>query len=226
MTYITSFRCSDGIVFGADTLEVFNDQRVYAEKLERWQCSWGWFVVGVAGNGDLADAFIQCLKDGLEQFVPDEKNTVENRIKGILSLFYDDDVTLELPKNRSVKFLIGASHLGELHLWASKGKRLLRVKDYQAIGYDAPIYRHFAKRLYNPQMPISQGVILAVFLLNLAKDTTTSVGGDRLNIPIPKSKMKDNKYWALVLGKKNESIIVFLSYVVSFSKVKVGAVII
>jgi len=177
VTYIAAFRCSDGIVLAADTLEVFGDQTQYAEKVCGENFPWGCLAVGGAGNGILSDAFMQLLMDELRQFAPSSGVSLEDKIRQTLTRFYAEDVTLQPAKQRQVQFLI-AAHDGALHLWISKGRRLQRLREnYGVIGYDSPVYKHFARMLFKDDTPVTRGVVLSIYLLNLAKSTTNIVGG-------------------------------------------------
>lgn len=181
MTYIAAFRGIDSVVMGADTQETQDAEKyIYCEKIKIIEkIKWGSVVVGGAGVGKLCDAFPMAMEDETKDFTPSSMEDVELELKRVLALFFREDVALEKPDARQLSLLIACGVPGAgVALWKAEGPRLLRVKDYDFVGYDSTVYRYFAKRLHaHPGYP-SQTVLSIAYLLAIAKDTGDGVGGD------------------------------------------------
>ena len=64
MTVVAGFRCMNGIVLGADSLEEDGLTKKYVQKLWSYQVSNEWGIaIASAGEGDLADSFTDGIRD-------------------------------------------------------------------------------------------------------------------------------------------------------------------
>jgi hypothetical protein len=178
VTYIAAFRGLDSVVFGADTQETIGGHKVYTEKLKTIEAPWGAIVIGGAGNGELCDGFSQAIEDETKSLKPSSIADIEIMVKTVLQTFYAQDVAYEKPKNRAIKFVIGASLLSsQVSLWRTAGQRLISIPKFAIIGFDAPIYKYFAKRLQQFSDYPSQTVLVMAYLIGIAKETGQAVGG-------------------------------------------------
>jgi hypothetical protein len=178
MTFICTFRGVDSVTFGADTQETVDSNKVYAEKILTVEHPWGAVVIGGAGNGELCDGFVQAVRDDFGGIKPSSLLDVETGLKETLRTFYREDVAYASPKHRRVKLLIGASLGKDVALWQTTGQRLVSVPDLAIVGYEAPIYQYFAKRLHRLCEYPSQSVLAMAYLIGIAKDTGEGVGGN------------------------------------------------
>jgi len=151
---------------------------MYSENINMPEVAWGHVVVGGAGNGDLCEGFSEAIRDETKAFKPKSMADVEIELKRVLQLFYERDVKYEKPKDRLLALLVGVGlPKAGTSLWRSRGARLLPVKHHAIIGYDAPVYKYFAKRLDKfPGYP-SQMVLIVAYLLSIAKETGNGVAG-------------------------------------------------
>src|SRR6266404_4420638 len=62
MTLIAAFRCSEGAVLCADTMESVEGFRMPVHKLETQDCRNYWLAIAGAGNSDLIDGFAYALE--------------------------------------------------------------------------------------------------------------------------------------------------------------------
>jgi 20S proteasome alpha/beta subunit len=181
VTYIAAFRCYEGVVLCADTQETTGDQKAYAEKLETIDGEKYALTLGGAGTADVVDSFAQKLGEDCASATC-ELDEFDKLIRKSLIDFYKTEVPLlNLTKRQAAaRFIICARHKpsASVGLWVTKGVRVFPVPDFKIIGWDSPVYVHLAKRLYRPDMPMHQAVVLAVALLSFAKATALYVGGE------------------------------------------------
>jgi hypothetical protein len=177
MTFIAAFRSSDAIVFGADTQETQGGYKVYAEKIRDVEFPWGTMVLGGSGSGELSDAFEEALRDELGTATISSLADLQEKLKEILRVFHREDVAYAHRNHNRVKFLIGASIGSDVMLWQNKGQRLIQVPKFGIVGYDAAVYKYFARTLYPLCEHPSQMVLVMAYLIGIAKQTADGVSG-------------------------------------------------
>lgn len=181
MTFVAAFRGDDSVVLGADTQETVNEDKInYAEKIKTIEGPWGALAIAGAGRADLCDAFPQAVEDGVKQWKCVTVPEIETNLKTILSRFYERDVAYVRGKRREIKFIVGlsSSPSHEVRLWRTSASRLLSVPKFSIIGYETPVYSYFGNRLKDFAQVPSQMVLVMAYLIGIAKETGTSVGGD------------------------------------------------
>jgi hypothetical protein len=115
-----------------------------------------------------------------ETIAPSSKDApLKQRIRTCLSEYYDSDVLQHPARDRRMDFLIAAKEKEKpgVTLWRTNMRRTFLVPKYDVAGYDAPVYRHLAKRYWRDDLSMNATVVLAVALLALVKATNTKVGG-------------------------------------------------
>lgn len=179
VTYIAGLRSPEGIVLSADTQETYNDEIVYTEKIELHDCASYKLAIAGAGRGELIDGFILALTQNIRRDDPANGQAVKALIDSCLADFYRNDVRLFPGKQKTIGFLIAATRIDgtELHLWRTKGMRVFDVARKSVIGYRAPFATYVLDRLYKNSLPLTQLVLLSVYLVAIAKDSGVSVGG-------------------------------------------------
>lgn len=180
MTLIPAFRCSGGAVICADSQETVGGHRVSRQKLKPFTVDNFDVVVGGSGeNGHLLDGFVQRLRDELETNPPSPPTiaSMKTFIRSHLLDFIKNEISMFPRTQQSMRFAIGVhSHEPQdFEIWQSKGSRLSRIDDYALIGWDEEMYEHTAQRLYKPSLKLSQIIPLAIYLLEIAEDTSNYV---------------------------------------------------
>lgn len=184
MTYIAAFPCREGYVLCADTLETVGNEKQYVEKLAvfgeeeiRYP-----FCIGGAGTGEIIDALTQEISERLLKSKPQGCKAVSDEIKAAVADVYANDVPVMALKkqHKTAELLIAVnSRIGdtEFCLFNVKGRRVYKV-ERGIIGYATAANQNLLKRFHNPAMPMSQAVMLAVFLVSQSKLTDEGVDGE------------------------------------------------
>jgi 20S proteasome alpha/beta subunit len=179
MTYISAFYCEEGIVMCADTQETLDDQKRDVEKL--YVSSTYPLAVGGAGMGEAIDAFAQELIGRVEQdrppTVPELKTIIEASLK---ENHEKDAASSNWPAEyRKAQYLIAARpNHDSFVLYRVKGKRLYVVKKRVIIGLATAANEALFKRMYRPNLPMQQAVMLAVYLVSQSKAIDAYVSGE------------------------------------------------
>lgn len=194
MTLIAAFKCSDGYVVCADSQETVGDHRVSRQKISPKKL--GNFEVAIGGSGDvgpLIDAIVHQIESKIESSVdirilPELKTLIHNELLEARR----KDAQLYPRKYREVRFVICArsSDPPAVEVWHTAASQLIPVKEYCLVGWNDELYEHGAKRLYSAGMPITQALLLGMYLLELAENTSNYVRG-----PITAVVARDNGLW-------------------------------
>lgn len=213
MTYIAAFRCHDGIVMCADTLETVGEHKNYVEKIE---IADGYpLAVAGAGVGVLIDALTDEIK---QQFTASKPATVElarDIVRAALKKVFEEDVpTLFLPKSQRAPRLLLAfkPSKDDFCILSTQGRRVLsRTFERGIIGYSNNYNNELLKRLHRPSLPMSQAVALAVYLVSQSEKFDTDVGGETSIVVItPTGAYLDEKEWIAVLERRANEIQPFI----------------
>jgi 20S proteasome alpha/beta subunit len=179
MTYISAFYCQDGIVMCADTQETLDDQKRDVEKL--YVSSTYPLAVGGAGLGEAIDAFAQDLIARVEAdrplTIPELKVVIEASLK---ENHEKDAASSDWPTDyRKAQYLIAARpNHDKFILYRVKGKRLYVVKERVIIGLATAANDTLFKRMYRPNLPMQQAVMLGIYLVSQSKAIDAYVSGD------------------------------------------------
>lgn len=184
MTYIAAFPCREGYVCCADTLETIGENKQYVEKLSVFgeeEIPYP-FCIGGAGNGEIIDALTQEISERLLKSKPQGGKALGNEIKAAVDDVYTNDVPVMALKkqHRSAELLIAANSSisdAEFCLFHVKGRRVYKVQR-GIIGYATATNQALLKRFHDPAMPMSQAVMLAVYLVSQSKLTDDGVDGE------------------------------------------------
>jgi hypothetical protein len=187
MTYIAAWRTSQfndpeqrGIVMSADTQETWGDFVTFVEKLSIQRTDTHELCIGGAGRSELINGFIQLVSERVRKDRPKNEDALAATIRSALAYFYRNDVAL-LPgkdEDKEIQFLIAArSSAGEISLWKTEGMRLYPVDDYAVTGHETPFCHHIMGRICDPSIPLDNALLMSVWLVSIAKATSTYVGG-------------------------------------------------
>jgi hypothetical protein len=178
LTLISAWRCPTGIVLHADSQETVGSYRATVQKLQPEFMDPFMVVVTGSGDGDLVQSFIVRLRrrlqgcaDDLQSFVVEAENE--------LAEFYRSDVALSplSPDEKHLKFIIAAFSptTRKYDAWVSRNVILERIEKYELAGWEEPLYKNIAQRLYRPEMTIAQAVLAGVYLLSVGEDSSNYI---------------------------------------------------
>jgi hypothetical protein len=193
VTLIAAFRCREGAVLCADTMETVDDFHTAVHKLEIVDDGHYRLAVAGTGNADLVDGFTYFLSlnvKGWQEPNLDEQ-TIGARIRGVLREYQENEVKL-YPAGKSeklTKFIVCVQPKAEtgFSLWQIYGSTLVPVDDYALMGVGSTLYMHELKALYNANNVVSDGkavnrfgmipaLLLGIHLFSFAKDTSAYIG--------------------------------------------------
>ncbi len=194
MTLIAAFKCSDGYVVCADSQETVGYRRVSRQKITPKKL--GNFELAIGGSGDngpLIDAVVHQIESKIESSadinkLPELRTLIHNELLNARK----NDAQLYPRKYRDVRFVVCASSLSPpaVEVWHTAASQLIPVEEYCLVGWDEELYEHAARRLYSAGMPITQALLLGMYLLELAENTSNYVRG-----PTTVVVARDNGLW-------------------------------
>src|SRR5581483_5390977 len=176
MTIAAGFVCSDGLVLFADTEEQEGYIKTNVEKIQKYPHSNCSLLIANAGNGFLADSLIDRIFDAL----PRKKSEAEivKTIRKTIIDFHASEVALYPDtQHRQVGLILGIQLNGKSLLLHADSTALRRVKEFAVIGYGVEI-KFLAQQLYIQGMPIKHGVLIANYLVDMAKKHVQGCGGE------------------------------------------------
>ena len=195
MTLIAAFRCPDGCVICADSQETVGDHRVSRQKITPKKLGNFEIAIGGSGNiGPLIDAIVHQVESKIEgssiRTLPELKDLVRTELLDSRR----NDARLYPRKYRDIRFVICARSLTApaLEVWHTSDSQLVPVEEYCLVGWDEELYEHAAKRLYQPGIPIARALLLGIYLLELAENTSNYVRG-----PTSALVARENGLWLL-----------------------------
>lgn len=181
MTLIPAFRCVDGAIIAADSQETIGALRLTRQKITPFKIGNFDLAVGGAGeHGDLLDSFVQRIRDEIETSPPSTMASLKRFIQEQLKDYIADEIRHFPKTQRSMRFVIGvhSDDPPDFEIWETKGSRLIRIDTFALVGvgqeyyFDRPV-----QRLYKPSLTISRAIPLAMYILELAEDTSNYVRG-------------------------------------------------
>jgi 20S proteasome alpha/beta subunit len=180
MTYIAAFRCKDGIVMCADTLQTEGDYKNYVEKLSIVEDRLYPLAIGGAGLGDLIDCVTNEVIDRVKVERPKTKKELKTLLVDSLAKVYKDDLPiLVVPRQlRSPEYLVAAKTDEGFVIFYIKGRRVLGETERAIVGYGTKNNIELLKRLHRSSLPIQQAIMLGVYLTSQSKKIDEGVGGD------------------------------------------------
>ena len=182
MTYISAFRCIDGLVMCADTQENWGDYKQYVEKLRIVEDQRYPLALGGAGIRDLIEPIMDEISERVIDSQPKTSAELLIVLKKAVETVYRDDLPWLVVKKqeRTPEFLVCAkpSH-DDYCIFAIRGRRVhSKPLEKAIIGYGTPANYQFLQRMYRSNLPMQQAVMLAVYLTSLSKQIDEGVGGD------------------------------------------------
>jgi 20S proteasome alpha/beta subunit len=195
VTLIAAFRCTDGAIICADSQETIGTHhRVSVQKIAPFEVGDKIQIViaGSAENAELADAFIETLREELQDKNITTLKEFKREAQRCLAQFVRDEASLWPRNERWMRFIVAARiaeqpprsgesvnvhGLGVAQVWETKSTRLVAVEKYALVGCEEHLYRRAVDRLFRAPLPISRAIPLAMHLFSLAEDTSNYVRG-------------------------------------------------
>lgn len=195
MTLIAGFRSAspeipeeEYLVACADSQETVRDEegheyRVTRQKIKPVVCGNFELAIGGSGaNGDLIDACVHRLHKAVKKLKATILDDLEDFIGNELMSFYKSEAKLYVKQGRTVNLLILARSLNPaaVQMWQTKSAQVIPVEKQALVGWNHDIYEHFADRFYQediPRIPPQQAILLGMYLMALAENTSNYVRG-------------------------------------------------
>jgi hypothetical protein len=182
MTIAAGFRCSGGVVFGADTEESFGDMRLRVHKIPVLSDIPGkstTVITGACDNGHAMDAFVERIFDAMIAKAPKNNREVEELLRGVTLKLYAEDFRVYPSDAINVSLLVAVKLQSEqrVEAWSIRSSIVRRMHDKEILGVGG-LAQHVLDYLYVPRMPLDEGLLVMAQLLTFAKKRVLSVGGD------------------------------------------------
>lgn len=194
VTLIAGFRCAFPnipeempIVVCADSQETVqiegHEYRVTRQKINPKVCGNFELAIGGSGpNGTFIDACVHRIEKGVSKFNCETLPELQEFISAEILDFGKKDAKLFSSKERLVNFLVVARSLRHpaVEAWHAKAAQLIPIPKHVLVGWNEDIYEHFAERLYpegSSPLPPQQAVLLGMYLMTLAENTSNYVRG-------------------------------------------------
>jgi hypothetical protein len=184
MTIAAGFVCHDGIVLCADSQESYGDYKWPVKKLAIPRTHIQPIMIAGAGFGPAIDTAAQKILQKIAMSGASHEQVIRF-IEEILREIHQEDLPY-YPKAPddvlAFELLIAFSTEDGGGLYKSSGSLLKRVDYFEIIG-SGSITNFFAHTLYRknpfdrPNTSLSEGSVLAAYLIHLAKSQLSSIGG-------------------------------------------------
>lgn len=185
MTLIAAFRCEieneQGVIICADSQESWGDYRVTVDKIKPRDANLYDLCFGGAGEiGALIDAFGNAIEREVNRWnlsysEEEARVLLENEI--VLFNSRQVDAYPALPDEKVIDFIVclrdKATHA--IYLWKVSGSTIEPIRDHDLIGWDQPLYKYEAKRLYRNVANVRTAMTVGLHLLSFGKGTATSI---------------------------------------------------
>jgi hypothetical protein len=179
MTIAAGFHVHGGLVMCADSQELQGDYKFPVQKLLLYTDAFTNIGIAGSGIGPLVDMAAQQVASAAMGGY-EHTGIIKQRIQETLLSLYQNEFSVypcSEPDDTLVELLIGVKLSSETpRLFHTCGPTLSEVNEYAVIG-SGRVVEYQVQTLYDRQMSVSKGVLVAVQLLNIAKSVLSSVGG-------------------------------------------------
>ena len=185
VTLISAFRCQiegeQGVIICADSQESFGDYRVTVDKIRPRDANLYDLCFGGAGQiGDLIDALGNTIEREVKRW---ERSYSEEEARALLEnevvLFNSRQVDAysAVPEDKIIQFIVCLRDKTSraIYLWKVSGATIEPITGHDLIGWDAPLYKYEAKRLYQNVTDAITAMTVGLHLLVFGKATATSI---------------------------------------------------
>jgi hypothetical protein len=189
VTLIAAFRTRDGVAICADSQETIGDFRQTVQKIAPLSVAGYQLVIAGSGDADPIEGFIIRAQ---RRFSQESLSPTTERalflLEDELALFYSHDLAPE----QSMKLFIAVScpEAKEYKVWVSCQHILKELSDVELIGWEHPLYKLTATRMYRPNMSLQQAVIAAVNVLVIGAESSNYIKG-----PFSLAIIRENGIW-------------------------------
>lgn len=186
MTIAAGFVCHDGIVLCADSQEVSGDYKWPVKKLviPQMMIDKTRIMIAGAGFGPAIDTATQEIISLISMSQWSYEQTIW-KIEGVLREIHEKDLPnhpLRAVSDLEFKLLIAFQAFDGGGLFVTSGSLVSRVDFFEVIG-SGEVTKFFAHMMYRktswdrPILGLSEGTVLASYLIHLAKNQLSSIGG-------------------------------------------------
>lgn len=185
MTLIAAFRCEvegeRGVVICADSQESYGDYRVTVDKIKPTDANLYDLCFGGAGRiGDLIDGLGNAIEREVKAWqIPYSEEEARRLLENEIVLYNSRQVAAypALEDEKVIHFIVclreKQSHA--IYLWKVAGSTIEPIIHHDLIGWDEPLYKYEAKRLYRNVTDATTAITLGLHLLSFGKATATSI---------------------------------------------------
>jgi len=183
MTAVVGVKCDGGVVLCADAQETSGAMKLPIQKLVPYQTEWYRAGIGGSGfDGDIIDMLVERLLGKLDKGnAYDTPSKMRLAMESVLVDAYGKLIKTAWPEQSietEVDLLIAlhAQNSGDVVLLKSHRTCVRILSTFDIIGA-GDVMKYVALNLFRPNMPISQGVLLSIHLVGLAKKYVEGCGG-------------------------------------------------
>ncbi|MGA7792169.1 MAG: hypothetical protein WCA19_03965 [Candidatus Acidiferrales bacterium] len=195
MTIAAAFNCPEGLVLCADSQETVGDFLKRSEPkivvkangcLESGEIDEPRAVFACAGDGPFIDMTVEKLWRQMGRTRPthgDMIDAMEDELIRIHQRYWPLYPERERPM---LQMLVGLyAPEDSPTLWKVDGPIVTEVKTYDCIGYGLSLGKYIGDRLFTTKMETSEAALLAIYLLEQAKNAVQYCGGESHVIMMP-----------------------------------------
>jgi hypothetical protein len=181
VTLIAGFKCADGYVMCADSQQTVKikgaSYRMTRQQLVPVKIGLSQMAIAGSGDGRLIDAFVGRLKRQLKGSKVTALDSFQELFKEELATFAKEKRIRSTKVDDHLRFLIGihSPETNECSLWETLAGDPMEVEEYTLVGFQDTRYDYAVQNYYRPDMPISQGVFLGLYLMALGEQTSNYI---------------------------------------------------
>jgi len=184
MTIAAGFPCSDGLVLCADTQETITGYaKVNTEKMTQIETPFYNMVFTGAGDSGLIDMTVQLMDQALTLKEPNGTWKIEEVLRESLVDTFNQHIapwsqfpTEERPSTPDL--LIGLQYPAATLLYRATGTTLTRVHESHCVGTGIVLAKSLIAKLFDSELSITQGWLVALYILYQAKTWVDGCGGN------------------------------------------------
>jgi len=184
MTIAAGFPCKDGLVLCSDTQETITGYaKVDTQKMTQIETPFYNLVFTGAGDSGLIDMTIQLMDQALTLKKPSGTWRIEEVLRESLVETFNQHIapwSQFQAEDRPIipDLLIGLQQSSSTALYRASGTTLRRVHDSQCVGTGVVLGKSLAAKLFDYDLSITQGWLIALYILYQAKTWVEGCGGN------------------------------------------------
>jgi hypothetical protein len=180
LTIAAAFPCRDGLVICADTQEIIPGYvKTDTEKMRVMQGPLFNMVFTGAGDSDLIEMTVQEMDIALKKSKGSGEWDIRVALKSALLDVFNKHILPDpdiLPEDRP-ELLIALQYDAATLAYKTKGTKFRRLHSAACVGRGIILAKSLIARLFDSKMPLSQGSLVALYVLNQTKRWVDGCGG-------------------------------------------------